>query len=182
ARRARPPHQGRLRSPPHPEPRSGDGGLVNGSRALHDRKPRNVAAAFAVAPLGGGALVAPIALVGALFGQVTPEEVFILPILFSIHGYIAAVVFGIPSYLVFRRLGWIKRIHWVLLCAGIGGINGAVWPVVALLIQLETDYPVATIGGFTVAGVLVGIVSGLVFAKVIKTEGPRADEIATPFD
>src|SRR5262249_32441731 len=117
ARRARAARQSRLRSPPHPEPRSDGIGLVNGSRALQGRKPRlrNVVAAFAVAPLGGGALVAPIALIGALFGQVTAKEVFMLPILFSILGYVAAVVFGIPGYLIFRRLGWINRAHWVLL-------------------------------------------------------------------
>ena len=157
-------------------------------QALKGRKPRlkNVVAAFAAAPLGGAGVTAAIGwILGAfMYGPnvAATEGAIPLFILFSILGYAVAIVLGIPSYLLFRRLGWIRRAHWVLLCAVLGGAAGAVWPVMALLGRLEVGDPLASIGGFAVAGVLVGTVSGFVFAWVIKIEGPRADEIAATFD
>jgi len=175
---------------------SGDGGVEMPrwfqqspqDRALKGRKPRlkNVVAAFAAAPLGGASVVAAIALMLAAFlggpGDIAVNAAVALFILTSILGYVVAGVLGIPGYLLFRRLGWIRRAHWVLLCAVLGSAAGAVWPVVALLSRINGVDPVASIGGFAVAGLLVGTVSGFVFAWIIKVEAPGADEIAATFD
>jgi hypothetical protein len=150
---------------------------------------RNVVAAFAAAPLGGAGVTAAIGWLVGLFSlglnaALAAEAAAPLFIVFSILGYVVAIVLGIPGYLLFRRMAWIRRAHWVLLCAVLGAAAGSIWPVVALVTRIDIDisYPLAAIGGFAVAGALVGTVSGFVFAWVIKIEAPRADEIAATFD
>jgi hypothetical protein len=151
---------------------------------------KKVVAAFAVAPLGGAGAVAAIGWFIGMFslglsadvGAVVAETAFVLFVIFSILGYAVAIILGIPGYLIFRRMAWVRRAHWVLLCAILGAIAGSIWPVVALLAQLGINNPTTSIGGMTVAGALVGTVSGLVFAWIIKVEAPRADEIAATFD
>ncbi|HZF34686.1 MAG TPA: hypothetical protein VE914_12875 [Candidatus Angelobacter sp.] len=155
---------------------------------MQGSRPRltNVVAAFATAPLGGAGLVATIAFVAALSLGAPADGVingvFTSFILIAILGYVAALVLGLPGYLVLRHRGWIRGAHWVLLCAGVGSAAGAVWPAVALLSRFQIGDPVASIGGFAAAGALVGAVSGFVFAKVIRIDAPRADEIAATFD
>jgi hypothetical protein len=155
---------------------------------LQGRRPRlkNVVAAFAAAPLGGAGAMAAIGWLVSAFSYgpnaVATEAAVLLFIFFSILGYAVALVLGIPGYLLFRRMAWVRRAHWVLLCAILGAAAGSIWPVVALLARIAVGNPAASIGGFTVAGALVGTVSGFVFAWVIKIEAPRADEIAATFD
>ena len=155
--------------------------------ALKRRRPRlkNVVAAFAAAPLGGAGAIAAFTFLAVLLGG--PADLAVgaavgLFILTLILGYVVAVVLGIPGYLLFRRLGWISRAHWILLCAVLGSAAGAAWPVAVLLSRANTVDPLTSIGGLAVAGLLVGTVSGFVFAWVIKIEAPPADEIAATFD
>ncbi len=109
-------------------------------------------------------------------------------LLIAIHGYAVALVLGIPSYLLFCRLGWIRRAHWVLLCAALGSVAGAAWPALIMMGEFGSDSGTAATaisafaGAGLLAGALVGAVSGLVFSLVIKIEPPRIDEIASTFD
>ena len=147
---------------------------------------RNVVAAFAAAPLGGAGATAAIGWLVGLFSfglnAVAAEAAALLFIVFSILGYAVAIVLGIPGYLLFRRMAWVRRAHWVLLCAILGAAAGSIWPVVALLTRIDVGDPTASIGGFAIAGALVGTVSGFVFAWIIRIEPPRAEEIAATFD
>ncbi len=147
---------------------------------------RNVVAAFAAAPLGGAGVTAAIGWLIGLFSfgpnAAAAEAAALLFIFFSVLGYAVAIILGIPGYLLFRRMAWIRRAHWVLLCANLGALAGSIWPVVALLARIDVVNPAASIGGFAFAGALVGTVSGFVFAWIIKIEPPRADEIAATFD
>jgi hypothetical protein len=145
---------------------------------------RRVVAAFLAAPLGGAGAVAVVAFVLATASGSFDIAPFIATELFalaSILGYAVAVVLGIPGYLLFRRFGWIRRAHWVVLCASLGAIAGGIWPLVALMFGYP-DNPFTLIGVFVVPGSLLGAISGLVFAWIIKIELPRAEDIAETFD
>jgi len=160
---------------------------VNETRRRRPRL-RNVVAAFAAAPLGGAGVTAAIGWLVGLFSfglnAAAAEAAAPLFIVLSILGYAVAIILGIPGYLLFRRMAWVRRAHWVLLCAVLGAAAGSIWPVAALLTRIDIDisYPVAAIGGFAIAGALVGTVSGLVFAWIIRIDAPKADEIAATFD
>lgn len=146
---------------------------------------QNVLAAFAVAPLGGAMFAAVVVFsVGAYLGAgvLSGEIVASSFLVTAVVGYVAAVVLGIPGFLLFRRFRWIRASHWVLLCALIGALTGAVVPVAAALIAGATDDLWATLGGMLLAGSLVGAASGLPFARILKVAPPPADEIAATFD
>jgi len=145
---------------------------------------QNVVAAFAVAPLGGALLVAGVALLIAL--AVGPSAMSsVIGTAFALTagmGYVAAVVLGIPGFLLFRSLRWIGRSHWVLLCAAIGAVTGAAMPAAATLVGDQGQRLWAAIGVFLVIGAVVGAASGLLFARMIKIKPPAPDEIAATFD
>jgi hypothetical protein len=153
---------------------------------LKRRRPRlkNVVAAFVAAPLGGAGAVAVVALLAMLLNapaDVAGAAAVGMFVLTLILGYVVAAVLGIPGYLLFRRFGWVRRAHWILLCAVLGSVAGAAWPLAAMLSGANA-VPLTSIGGLALIGLLVGTASGFVFAKVIKIEAPRADEIAATFD
>jgi hypothetical protein len=146
---------------------------------------KQVFAAFAVAPLAGALLVTIIVfLFAALVGSasVMGSIVGIAFIVTAGHGYAAAIVLGIPGFLLFRCFGWIRQAHLVLLCASIGSATGAIWPAAFGVIGGEASRAWMALGVFLVAGALVGAVSGLLFARTIKVEPPSANEIAATFD
>jgi hypothetical protein len=151
------------------------------------RRMKRVVAAFAAAPLGAAAAVAAIAFVATLEAPLdVAATIAATAFAFTaIIGYAVAVVLGIPGYLFFRHLGWVRRAHWILLCAGLGGFAGAIWPLLEFTggqgIGSPTLYG-AIVGGFILTGALLGAVSGLVFSLVIKLQPPRPDEIAATFD
>jgi hypothetical protein len=146
---------------------------------------KRVVAAFLAAPLGAAALVALITLVLTSLDGFYAEAVGFAGSFFAlaaILGYGVAVVLGIPGYLIFRRFGWIRRAHWFLLCAALGGVAGAAWPLGAVLAGIAPDNPLPLIGGFVGAGLLLGAAAGLVFAFIIRIAPPRPEDIAATFD
>ena len=154
---------------------------------MKSRQPRlkHVLAAFAVAPLAGALLVTVVAFffaasvgVDEIMGTVV-EMTFILT---AAIGYAAAIVMGIPVFLLFRHLRWIRGPHWILMCTSIGAAAGAAWPAAVMVIGDETENAWAVLGAFLVTGSLVGAASGLLFARMIRIEPPQPDEIAATFD
>jgi hypothetical protein len=153
----------------------------------HRPRLRRVVLAFLAAPLGSAAVLA-VTVIATTLGESLEVSATITALAFgftAIFGYAVAVVLGIPGYLLFRRRGWVRRAHWILLCAGLGGVAGAIWP----LLRLAGGEPVeslalytAIVGGFVLAGALLGAVSGLVFSLVIKLAPPKPEEIAATFD
>jgi hypothetical protein len=146
-------------------------------------RPKNVLAAFAVAPLGGAALVAAITLIFGVFsgywdnaGGAVAAMLFVLA---SIMGYAVEIIAGIPGYLLFRHLAWVRRVHWITLGAVLGAASAAIWPLRVLLLNPDVDYGIAAVATLAFAGLLWGAASGLAFAWIIKVEPQRADEIAS---
>jgi hypothetical protein len=135
---------------------------------------KNVITAFAVAPLGGAGVVAAIALVfGVLlagWGRSAGGVVAMVFVLTAILGYAVGIVAGIPGYLLFRRLGWVCRAHWIALGAALGIVSGAIWPLRVLLLNPDVTHGTAALGALTIAGLLWGAASGLAFAWLIKVE------------
>lgn len=150
-------------------------------------RPRlhRVVAAFAVAPLGGASFVAAVMLALALYlgRDAVPGQVVGLSFIVTAGvGYAVAVVLGIPGFLLFRRLRWIRGSHWVLLCATVGTAAGAALPVGGALFGNGREIIWAALGAMAAAGTLVGAASGLLFARTIRTAPPAAGEIAATFD
>jgi len=144
----------------------------------------NIVAAFAVAPLAGALLVAGAGFLMAL--AVGPSAMTgVVGTAFALTagiGYVAAVLLGIPGFLLFRHLRWVGRAHWVLLCAAVGAVTGAVTPVAVTLVGGDGERFWVTTGVFLVVGAVVGAASGLLFARTIKIKPPAPDEIAATFD
>jgi len=156
------------------------------NKTLKRRRPRlkNVVAAFAAAPLGGAGAVSVVTLLAMVLSAppaVAGGAAVGMFVLTLVLGYAVAAILGIPGYLLFRRLGWIRSAHWILLCAVLGSVTAAAWPLAAVLIG-GNAVPLTSIGGLALIGLLVGTASGFVFAKIIKIESPRTDEIAATFD
>lgn len=136
--------------------------------------PKNVLAAFAIGPLGGAGLVATIAFLGVLLretdGIAAGTVAAVLFVLISLLGYAVGTIVGIPGYLLFRRLGWVRRAHWIALGAVLGATVAAIWPLRVLLINPDVDYGVVALAIITIAGLLWGAASGLAFGWVIKVD------------
>jgi hypothetical protein len=146
---------------------------------------QHVFAAFVMAPLGGALFAAVVVFsVGVYMGPdiLSGKIVASSFIVIAGVGYAAAVILGIPGFLLFRRFRWIRASHWVLLCASIGAVTGAVAPAADALIAGGTDDLWTTLGGMLLAGSLVGAASGLPFARIVKVAPPAVDEIAATFD
>lgn len=138
---------------------------------------KNVLAAFAVGPLGGAGLVAAIAFLGVLLrdrdGIAAGTVAAVLFVLISLLGYAVGIIAGIPGYLLFRRLGWVRWAHWITLGAVLGATVAAIWPLRVLLINPDVDYGIAALAAITFAGLLWGAASGLAFGWVIKVDRAR---------
>jgi hypothetical protein len=153
----------------------------------HRPRLRRVVLAFIAAPLGSAATVAVIFIAAGL-GESLELAATIAAFGFgltAIIGYAVAVILGIPGYLFLRRRGWVRRAHWILLCTALGGVGGAIWPLLGLIgappaepVSLYT----AIVGGFVLTGGVLGAVAGLVFSLVIKLDPPTPEEIAASFD
>jgi hypothetical protein len=85
---------------------------------------------------------------GKASGGVAPM-VFILA---SIVGYAVEILAGIPAYLLFRRVGWGGRVHWLGLGAALGIVVAAIWPLRILLLNPDVTYGTAAVASFSVAG------------------------------
>lgn len=151
------------------------------------RKPRitNAFGAFAVAPLAGAVLVAVVTSLFAVIsgGGASLDSVVGMSFIVTAGvGYGAAIVLGIPGFFVLRRFGWVRRAHWVLLCAAIGFGTGTIGPVLEWLVTGSFDDFWPLLGGFATAGALIGSASGLVFARTVRIEPPGIADIAATFD
>jgi hypothetical protein len=151
---------------------------------LNARTPRlkNVVAAFAAAPLGGAAMLTVIALAfsethtsidgtpvaAAVSAYVHVRMALVFFLMGAIVCYPVAIILGIPGYLLFRHRGWIRRRHWILLFAIVGGGVAVVG--------------LPLFGFIAVFGLLAGIAMGFVFALTIRVEAPSADEVASTFE
>jgi len=145
----------------------------------------NVFAAFAVAPLGGALLVAVVAFLFALVvgsGDITGNAVGLAFIATALVGYAAAIILGIPGFLLFRHLRWIRGAHWVLLCAAVGTVTGAIVPVAAMQAGGMAEDFWGAVGVFLAAGAVIGAASGLLFARTIAIGPPGPDEVAATLD
>ena len=91
-------------------------------------------------------------------------------VLTSIVGYAVGIVAGIPGYLLFCRLGWVSRVHWIALGAALGAVAGAIWPLRVLLLNPDVTYGTAAVAALAIAGLLWGAAWGLAFAWVIKVQ------------
>jgi hypothetical protein len=140
-------------------------------------------AAFAAAPLAGAGAVAAETFVSLaiLDGSLDFAPRLAVKTLFfeSIRAYSVAVILGVPGYLLFRRLGWIRRAHWVLLWAVLGIIGRGTWTLLGFGFS---DLLFMLMPTFTLSSLLFGVTAGLVFAFMIKAGSRRADEIAATFD
>jgi hypothetical protein len=145
----------------------------------------NVVAAFAVAPLGGALVVG---LIGYLFGAIMGGENIVGTIVAGGFlatagvGYAVAIILGIPGFLLFWRLRWTRGAHWVLLCAAVGAVTGAVAPLILTAFGGQLEEICQAAGVLLIAGAAVGKASGLLFARVIKVRQPAAADIAATFD
>jgi hypothetical protein len=155
--------------------------------ATHRPRLRRVVLAFIAAPLGSAAVVA-ITFIATTLGESMEFAAAFAALAFAltaIIGYAVAIVLGIPGYLYLRRRGWVRRAHWILLCTALGGVGGAVWPLLGLIgappVEAVSLYT-AIVGGFILTGALLGAVAGVVFSLVIKRAPPTPDEVAATFD
>jgi H+/Cl- antiporter ClcA len=110
-----------------------------------------------------------------------------LLLLASIVWYFVSIVFGLFGYLLFRSRSWIHGHHWVLLFAVIGFVTGAVifFPLWIFGPTVDVNNPLAVIRTFigcTVAALLAGTVTGLIFAWITKVKDPSANETASTFE
>jgi hypothetical protein len=138
---------------------------------------KNVLAGFAIAPLGGAGVVAAATLVFGIlltdWGNAAGGVAAMVFVLTSILGYAVGIVAGIPGYLLFCHLGWICRVHWIALGAGLGAVGAAIWPLWILILNPDVTHGTAALACLAIGGLLWGAVSGLAFAWVIKIEPPR---------
>jgi hypothetical protein len=179
---------------------------------LRERPPKlkNAVVAFAIAPLGGAALLTVITLISGRWRIPTPPGASVADfaqlalmmatrwsslyrggfLTASVFCYLVSIILGIPGYLLFRRWRWVRRVHWVLLFAVIGSAPGAVIVPLATSVGLlhlngkieVTDFiAVSIFGALAVVGLLAGTVSGLIFAWIIKVKPPNGEDVGSIF-
>jgi hypothetical protein len=157
------------------------------SAISHRPRLRRVVLAFIAAPLGSAAAVGIVTILTGLGEslQLMAQIAVAGFTLTAIVGYAVAIILGIPGYLFLRHRGWVRRAHWVLLCTALGGVGGAIWPLLAFIgdpFFIAVPLYTAIVGGFVLTGAVLGAVAGLVFSLVIKLDPPTADEVAATFD
>lgn len=98
-------------------------------------------------------------------------------------GYAAAIIVGIPSYLLFRRWGWIGRRHWFLLGAAIGVLPAALFIIIGLA---NLNGAESHAGNVIFAGIVIALVSavatGAMFAWLIRPKVANLDQVGATFD
>lgn len=151
------------------------------------RKSSRVVIAFAAGPAVASAMVAMFFLVLALLLDAHRDALaFLVMGLFGgmlVLGYVVAIILGIPSYLLFRRWGWVGRRHWFLLGAVIGALSGALFMIVGLVNPNSAESQARNV---ILAGIVVALVSagatGAMFAWLIRSRGSNLEEVAATFD
>jgi hypothetical protein len=97
--------------------------------------------------------------------------------------YSAAAVVGVPGYLLFRRVGWVRRLHWFLLGTVIGlAAIGLIITIGLLASRLPRDQWGYAIVGTVLFGAPPALVMGGVFTWLMRRAGPDIDKIAATFD
>jgi hypothetical protein len=138
--------------------------------------------AFAVAPIGSVAvMIAFVAFHRFSKGLSPPPPRMLLGI--AIIFYPIPLILGIPGYFLLRRLGWIRRAHWILLFTATSCAVATVLPIVMpMLFSSRPDASSSMILGFGICGLLCGAVSGAIFAWVVRVQRPLKEAVATIFD
>ena len=153
------------------------------------RRSRRVIIAFAVSPLAASTTSAVWAFaLGEFLGGfhngfgvgANAAMMFVLSLLAA---YLAAAVLGVPGYLLFRRVGWVRRRHWFLLGTVIGYAAIGQILVVGILAsaQVRDQWAYGALGT-VILGAPSALVMGLVFTWLIRRTGPDIDRIAATFD
>lgn len=151
------------------------------------RKSSRAVIAFAAGPaVASGAVAVLFLVLGLLLGAHGDELAILVGGLFGgmmVLGYLVSIILGIPSYLLFRRWGWIGRRHWFLLGAAIGALSGTLFMIVGLANPNSAESQARNVIS---AGVVIALVSagatGAMFAWLIRSKGPNLDEVAATFD
>lgn len=94
-----------------------------------------------------------------------------------IPGYIAALLFGIPTYLVLKKKGKKDLLHYSLAGAFIGFLTYALffWPTVVYNLSFGTEHAIGVFrntAGYSIVGTVSGLIAGIVFWFIaIRTAG-----------
>lgn len=84
-------------------------------------------------------------------------------------GYAAAIIVGIPSYLLFRRWGWIGRRHWFSLGAAIGVLPAALLMIMGLAnLNGAESHAGNVISADVVIALVSAVATGSMFAWLIR--------------
>jgi hypothetical protein len=153
------------------------------------RRSRRVIIAFAVSPLAASMTSAVwVFALGQFFGGFhngfgVGVNAAIMFVMLLLAAYLAAAVLGVPGYLLFRRIGWVRRRHWFLLGTVIG--YAAIGQILAVGIlasaQVRDQWEYGALGS-VVLGAPLALVMALVFTWLIRRTGPDIDRIAATFD
>jgi len=153
------------------------------------RRSRRVIIAFAVSPLAVSTTSAVwVFALGQFFGGLhngfgvgaNAAMMFVMSLLAT---YLAAAVLGVPGYLLFRRVGWVRRRHWFLLGTVIGyaAIGQILVAGILASAQVRDQWAYGALGT-AILGAPPALVMGLVFTWLIRRAGPDIDRIAATFD
>jgi hypothetical protein len=153
------------------------------------RRSRPVIIAFAVSPLAASVASAAWVFVldeflGGLHNEFSAgANMAIMFVVSLLVAYLAAAVIGAPGYLLFRRIGWVRRRHWFLLGAAIGCAPVGLIMAMGILASGQAWEPSV----FVIIGAVLftsppALVMGVVFAWLIRRAEPNIDRIAATFD
>jgi hypothetical protein len=153
------------------------------------RRSRRVIIAFAVSPLAASTTTAVwVVAFGEFFGGLhngfsVGANAAIMFVTSLLAAYLATAVLGVPGYLLFRRVGWVRRRHWFLLGTIVGYAAIGQILVVGLLAstQVRDQWAYGALGT-VILGAPPALVMGLVFTWLIRRAGPDIDRIAATFD
>ena len=153
------------------------------------RRTRPVIIAFAVSPLAASTASAVWVFgLGEFLGDFhnglgVGANAAIMFVVSLLVAYPTAAVVGVPGYLLFRRVGWVRRRHWFLLGTGISfAAIGVIVTIGLLASRLPRDQWGYAIVGTVLFGAPPALVMGGVFAWLIQRAGPDVDMIAATFD
>jgi hypothetical protein len=147
---------------------------------------RAIVAFLAGPPIAAALVAATILPLAIFFGDPGDDLAAILGALCGailILSYLASCLVGIPLYLLFRRLGWQRRRHSLLLGALIGLGSGTLVVLIGLLDPATMrSQKVEFFTGVVVITVLLAATLGLLFALIIRRRRLEIRDIAATFD
>jgi len=119
---------------------------------------------FLLAPLGAVAVLS----IGGMWihttriGPIGIEDFLSLVVIFTLFSYVAALLVGVPIFLVLRRLEWMSRLS----CAIGGGIGGLLFFLIPYSIWYGLLRTLTTRTSEMVMSMIAGITAGLLFGQL----------------